>query len=59
MEENSFVGGFNKALYGMKPGEQAITVFYSNLGYGTSGSGSIPGYVPLRFDIWVDEDDDE
>lgn len=59
MDENSFVAGFNKALYGMKPGEEAVTVFYSNLGYGTTGSGSIPGYVPLRFDVWIEDEDNE
>lgn len=58
MEENSFIDGFNKALYGMKHGEQAVTVFYSNLGYGNNGSGSIPGYIPLRFDLWVEPEEE-
>lgn len=57
MEQNSFIDGFNKALYGMTYGESAVTFFYSDLGYGDNGSGSIPGYVPLRFDIWVEPED--
>lgn len=58
LENNSLVQGFTKALWRMGRGDQAVVVFYSKLGYGEDGKGSIPGYVPLRFDIWVDEDDE-
>ena len=58
MEQNSFIAGFNKALHGMTYGESAVTFFYSDLGYGDSGSDPIPGYVPLRFDIWVEPEED-
>lgn len=59
MSENSFVPGFNKALYGMKYGEKAITFFYSDLGYGDNGKGAIPGYVPLFFELWIEEEEEE
>lgn len=59
MNENSFVIGFNKALYGMKYGEKAITFFYSDLGYGDNGNSSIPGFVPLFFELWIEEQETE
>ena len=55
MEENSFIDGFNKGLYRMKYGESAVVFFYSPLGYGENGSGDIPGYVPLCFELWIEE----
>ena len=41
-------------------GEKAVAIFYSSLGYGYSGSGSlIPGFAPLRFDITVVKQEEE
>ena len=46
------VTGFQMALWNMRPGEKAITAFYSELGYGSSGSGTaIPSYQPISFII--------
>lgn len=59
VNENDFVIGFNKALYGMNYGERAVTFFYSDLGYGDDGSGNIPGFTPLFFELWVEEAEDE
>lgn len=61
MTSNDFVLGFSKALYGMTPGESAVTFFTSDYGYGDNGSSSIPGYVPLCFELWVEanENDEE
>jgi len=48
------INGFAYALFQMHPHEKGSAVFYSGVGYGTSGSGeSIPGYAPLRFDIEI------
>lgn len=45
---------------GYTPGETATAIFYSSLGYGYSGSGSvIPSYAPLRFDITVVKEEEE
>lgn len=56
MGESSVIPGFAKALQEMKPGEKCITVFASNLGYGTKNQGSsIPSFAMLRFDIEVVE----
>lgn len=41
-------------------GERAVAIFYSSLGYGYSGSGSvIPGFSPLRFDVTVVKQEEE
>lgn len=49
---SGYVTGFADTVFSMKTGEKGTTVFYSELGYGSSGSGSsIPAYSPLRFDI--------
>ena len=49
---SSVIGGFALTLWQMKAMEKGVGVFYSNLGYGYSGSGSsIPGYTPLIFEI--------
>jgi FKBP-type peptidyl-prolyl cis-trans isomerase len=49
------VSGFDEGIAKMKIGEKATLIFPSVLGYGSSGSGSgsIPGYSPLIFDIEV------
>lgn len=50
--KNSIIGGFGLTLWQMKAMEKGVGVFYSNYGYGVSGSGSsIPGYAPLIFEI--------
>ena len=44
--------GFYYALFKMRPYEKIITAFWSELGYGASGSSpTIPGYCPLVFEI--------
>lgn len=54
MGSSSVIDGFAEAIKRMHPFEAGTAVFYSTLGYGTSGSGTtIPGYSPLRFDIEV------
>ena len=54
MGSSSVIDGFKEAILKMGPYAKGVSVFYSTLGYGTSGSGStIPGYGPLRFDIEV------
>ena len=46
-----FVDGFSFCLSKMRTGEKGICIFYSDLGYQGTGSGMIPGFSPLRFDI--------
>lgn len=48
---SSVVTGFAYAIYKMRPYEKVITAFWSGLGYGDSGSGSIPAFCPLVFEI--------
>lgn len=55
VDENSFIQGFSKALWRMGYGDHSVTFFYSNLGYGDNGSGDIPAYVPLFFELWIEE----
>lgn len=57
VETNDYVQGFSKAIWRMKYGEHAKTFFYSTLGYGDEGNESIPGFVPLFFEIWTLEDE--
>lgn len=47
------VAGFDEGVGKMRVGEKATLIFPSNLGYGTKGQSSIPGYSPLVFDIEV------
>lgn len=56
ISENSFVTGFSKALWRMRYNDKAVVCFYSDLGYGNEGNSSIPGYTPLFFEIWADDD---
>ena len=52
MNDNSVVTGFALGLHAMHAGEKASFLFGYNLGYGSSGSGSlIQPYAALRFDI--------
>lgn len=49
---SSVISGFALTLWQMKAMEKGVGVFYSDLGYGYSGSGSsIPGHAPLIFEI--------
>lgn len=55
--DSSPVGGWGKAISLMKHNEKGVTMFYSSLGYGSSGSGSsIPPYAPLLFEIELVDD---
>jgi len=49
----SVIKGFDEGIAKMKVGEKATLIFPSSIGYGASGSGSIPGNAPLLFDIEV------
>lgn len=52
--KSDIIDGFALTLWQMKAMEKGVGVFYSNLGYGTSGSGNaIPGYAPLIFEIEI------
>lgn len=54
LSDNSIINGFSKTLWQMRPMEHGIGIFWSDLGYGSSGSGSsIPGYMPLIFEIEI------
>lgn len=51
---STVIDGFAFALSKMHAYEKGAAVFYSGVGYGSSGSGStIPAYAPLRFDIEI------
>ncbi len=51
--EMSYVQGFSYALKEMREGEEAVTFFSSDYGYGSTGSGQIPAYAMLRFYLKV------
>lgn len=53
MDDNSPITGFQGALFLMEdPHQKATTLFISDYGYTSSGSGNtIPPYSPLRFDL--------
>lgn len=56
---SSVIDGFAYALSKMRAHESGTCIFYSTLGYGSSGSGdAIPGYSPLRFDIQIVDKED-
>ena len=51
-DQSSIISGFALTLWQMKAMEKGVGVFYSDHGYGYSGSGaSIPGYASLIFEI--------
>jgi FKBP-type peptidyl-prolyl cis-trans isomerase len=55
---NTVIEGFARTLWqmsGSAPGTKVVGVFYSGIGYGYSGSGSIPAYAPLVFEIEIVE----
>lgn len=59
-DENEIIAGFALTLWQMHPMESGIGVFYSPLGYSSTGSGaSIPGYAPLIFKIDIVEEPTE
>ena len=50
--KSDMIPGFAMTLWQMRSMEKGVGIFYSNYGYGVSGSGSsIPGYAPLIFEI--------
>jgi len=58
VSNNETVAGFSMAISQLKYGEEIITFFSSDLGYGTSGSStSIGENSPLMFYIKLDPDD--
>ena len=50
---NAVIPGFEEGIKKMKVGEKAIIIFPSDIGYGTNGSGSIPPFSPLLFEVEV------
>ena len=53
-DESDVIDGFAYTLSKMKSHESGVGIFYSGLGYGSSGSGgSIPSYSPLIFEIEI------
>ncbi len=58
LASSSVITGFESIISRMSWHETAVGVFYSNLGYGSSGSGyTIPPYAPLEFEVRIVEDD--
>ena len=58
MSGSTLVSGFTQTLWNMvncAPGTKAVGVFFSDLGYGYNGSGEIPSYAPLAFEIEIVE----
>lgn len=47
----SLIDGFYEAMTYMKEGGEAFVIIPSWLAYGTRGSGDIPGYTPLIFEL--------
>ncbi len=53
-DDNSVITGFASMISRMNDKETAVGIFYSELGYGVSGSGlKVPGYAPLEFKVWI------
>ena len=50
---NSTIAGFSEGISKLKKGERARIILPSNIGYGSKGSGSIPPFTPLIFDIEI------
>ena len=54
LDESEVIGVFSRTLWQMaklRKGSKGVGIFYSELGYGYSGSSNIPGYAPLIFEI--------
>lgn len=47
----STVIGFQLGVEKMKMGEKAVVIFPSTIGYGEKGTGAIPGFTPLVFEL--------
>ncbi len=47
----STVIGFQLGVEKMKVGEKAVVIFPSTIGYGEKGSGTIPAFTPLVFEL--------
>ena len=45
------IQGWQEGIQLMNKGDRYLLIFPSTLGYGSQGTGSIPGYSPLVFDI--------
>jgi FKBP-type peptidyl-prolyl cis-trans isomerase FkpA len=45
------IEGFDEALTYMREGGESIAIIPSWLGYGSRGSGAIPGYTPIFFQL--------
>lgn len=45
------IRGWDEGIAYMKEGGKAILLIPSDLGYGSAGSGPIPGYTPLLFEV--------
>jgi len=55
----STIEGFNRIVCRLYFNECGVGFFWSDMGYGESGSDTqVPEYAPLEFTIWVYEDDD-
>lgn len=48
---SSVITGFQRGVELMRVGEKALFIFPSSIGYGTTGSGKIPGETPLIFEV--------
>lgn len=57
VEDNSLVRGFCMALKEMSFEDIAFTMFYSEYGYGSSGSDQIGPYQPLSFWLYIEPDE--
>ncbi len=56
-DNTDVVDGFANAFLHLHPGESCTVIFWSGVGYSSSGNGSkIPAYCPLRFDIQMTEE---
>jgi FKBP-type peptidyl-prolyl cis-trans isomerase len=50
---NAVIPGFEEGIKKMKVGEKATIIFPSKIGYGDNGSGSIPPFSPLLFELEI------
>jgi FKBP-type peptidyl-prolyl cis-trans isomerase len=50
---SSTIAGFSEGISKLKKGEKARIILPSTIGYGSKGSGSIPPFTPLIFDIEI------
>ena len=56
-ESNSLVSCFTSALKKMRYGEEGVTFFSSDFGYGYQGSGTIGMYQPLCFYLKLEDEE--